>query len=217
MSTPIDSEQPAADSNDPFGLGAAWPDSSTVFGVVQKRKYRLDHELAVMGGVFPVDPYAKAVTAGLGYTVHLTDSVAWELVRASYAFNVHTTLRKKLEMTALAQSGQALRLPELQWLVASRLVLKPLYGKQAWFNTQVMHFEASLSAGPALLSRSAPARGLGLGMDVGAGLRMWLSPAWSLRFDLGELVFVDQQGGRVRPRQAIHVDFGLAASFGGES
>ncbi|MEM6731012.1 MAG: hypothetical protein AAF658_05625 [Myxococcota bacterium] len=122
--------------------------------VIQNRKYDLTNELSVLGGGFFVDPYYKGYTVTLAYTLHLNDFWAWEVVNGTYSFNAITSLQDEVQRVAFAQGQIPPVFPEIQWMVTSRLLLKPLYGKQAVFNTEVIHIEAFLAAGPAVLSRN---------------------------------------------------------------
>jgi outer membrane beta-barrel protein len=167
-------------------------------------------------GVLPVDPYFKGLTGTFGYTVHLSDNWAWEVAQLSYAYNLETSLYRKLVHISNAGGRDAPEIPAIQWVAASHLVLKPLYGKEAVFNTRVLHLEAFLEAGPAVVGMTGAAHKLDLGVDVGAGLRVWLSEAWSTRFDLGEMVFFHRENASTRVRQALTLRLGLALTFGGD-
>jgi outer membrane beta-barrel protein len=184
--------------------------------VIQNRKFTLDHEFALIGGVYPVDPYSKGITASLGYTVHFSENWAWEVAQFTYSFNFDTDLKKRLAQVAAARNGASLTLPEMSWVVASHLVLKPLYGKEDLFNTKVVHLEAQLQFGPAFVSRTTTDNPLSMGLDFGAGLRFWMTPVWSLRLDLGELLFLEDATSKMRLRQALHLGAGIAANLGGD-
>ncbi|MBN1960938.1 MAG: outer membrane beta-barrel domain-containing protein [Deltaproteobacteria bacterium] len=184
--------------------------------VIQNRKYELNHEFLFSSGVLPVDPYYKSVIGTFGYTVHFNDHWAWEIGQFSYAYNIQTSLMRKLKRTAEASGADTPNLPAIQWIAASHLVLKPLYGKEAMFNTKVVHLEAFLQLGPNVLNLTNTSSKLSFGADFGGGLRMWLSRTWSLRFDLSELVYLHDVTGKRRIRQAIQLRLGMAATLGGE-
>src|SRR5205823_4592757 len=117
--------------------------------VIQNRKYDLLHEFAFVAGSLPSDPYHFGLTGTAGYTLHFSQSLAWEVGEFTYAQNFEKKLQKELKRTALATGNRAPDLPAIDWIAASHIVLKPLYGKEALFNTQMLHLEAYLQAGPA--------------------------------------------------------------------
>jgi len=184
--------------------------------VIQNRKYQLDHEFAFSAGVLPVDPYFKSLIGTFGYTVHLSDNWAWEVGQFSYAYNVETSLMRKLTRTAEAAGTAVPLLPAVRWIAATHLVLKPLYGKEAVFNTKVVHLEAFLQTGPDVISMTNSGNKLDFGVDFGGGLRLWLSRSWSTRFDLSEMVYLHDANGSRRVRQALELRLGLAVTLGGE-
>jgi len=183
---------------------------------IQNRRFQLDHELTVSGGVLPVDPYYKGITATGSYTVHFGPNWAWELVQVTWAYNAQTDLMRKLIQVANAQGVATPEIPAIQWIAATHLVLKPLYGKQALFNTQVLHLEAYLQAGPAVVVMTGATRKYDLGADIGGGLRFWLTEGLSTRFDLGEMVYFHSEGSSTRVRQALMLRLGLSFTFGGD-
>jgi outer membrane beta-barrel protein len=184
--------------------------------VIQRRTHPLANELSLSGGVLPVDPYYKGWLGTVGFTHHFNDDVAWEVVQFSWAYNAQTALLQKLIRNAVASNDQVPELPAITWIAASHLVLKPLYGKEAFLNTRVFHLEAFLQAGPAVVGMMHAQSKVEVGADLGVGLRFWLSEAWSARFDAGELVYFHPVGGRTRVRQALSLRLGLAVSFGGD-
>jgi outer membrane beta-barrel protein len=180
--------------------------------VMQNRKYELLHEISLMLGTLPVDPYYKGLTGSVGYALHFGRVVAWEVVQFTYSFNIDTKLKSELIRVARSQGEDADEFPEIAWIATSRIVLKPLYGKEALFNTRVVHMEVFLQGGPAFLQRSEATESLAFGFDVGFGFRLWLEKWVSLRFDIMELVyFLDQN-----PEQSLHLHAGVAFNLRGE-
>jgi outer membrane beta-barrel protein len=145
---------------------------------VQNRKYTENHELHLGVGTVPLDAFYKGFTGTASYTWHFDDLWAWEVVSASYSLNVATSLREELERNWGVKPTE---FPELQWFGDSNLVLKPLYGKLAWFNDSLVYGELFFTAGPAL-ARYENA-GTFVGGNVGMGLRFYLSETVSWRID----------------------------------
>ncbi|MEM6533393.1 MAG: outer membrane beta-barrel domain-containing protein [Myxococcota bacterium] len=173
--------------------------------VIQNRKYDLTNELSVLGGGFFVDPYYKGVTGTLAYTIHLSDFWAWEVVQGTYSFNLDTTLKDEVQRVARAQGQTVPEFAEIQWMATSRLVLKPIYGKQAIFNTEVMHIEAFLAAGPAVLSRADGDASIAIGGDVGGGFRFWVSELVAVRLDIAQLLYFE--GSNFETDLRLHLGF----------
>jgi len=202
--------------------------------VIQNRKYDLLNELTLQLGVLPGDAFYKGLTGTVGYTLHLGQSVAWEIAQFTYSKNFDSNLKNEVIRIALSSGRIPPQFPEIQWIAASHLVLKPLYGKEAAFNTNVVHLEVFAQAGPAFVKTtniraSMPVVGLNFGFDAGMGLRLWLSPVVSLRLDLGYLGYWSQRGrlgpDRIRDPndrelyyiQAVHMRFGFAFNLRGDA
>jgi outer membrane beta-barrel protein len=186
--------------------------------VIQNRKYELLHEVSILLGGLPSDPYYYGLTATGGYTLHLGQSIAWEVAQFTYSYNRDKKLKEEVERVALATGTRAPDLPAIDWILATHLVLKPLYGKEAIFNTEVLHLEAFAQAGPAMVHSTDPVRPFSFGIDLGAGLRFWLSDAVSLRLDIGELLYwVQEAGGKDSDMKgALRLMFGLGFNLRGE-
>ena len=206
-----DAKKPAADATD-----APWADLSNPDDYanksVQRRKYELVSEFALLLGGLPANPYYKGYSATLGYTVHFNDTFAWEIAQGTFSFNVDTGLKTAL-VQLISQAGNTVPyLPETQWYVASHFIFKPIYGKQAFFDGSMTHVEAFLQVGPAVVGlTNAPTLVTG-GLDWGAGIRIWLTPVVSLRAELGQLYFYT--GGNIW--QVLHVYAGVGFNIGSD-
>ncbi len=182
--------------------------------ILQNRKYNLLNELIISVGGLPADPYNKGLTITGGYAIHFSDFVAWEIGNFTYSYNIDSGLKEKLVRVVNLYGLGTPELPEINWFVTSNLVLKPVYGKQAIFNRTVIHVEAYVLGGPAIVNRSTPDTEFSLGANVGAGLRFWLSEHTSLRIDLQELIFYATNTSNIET--ALHLHAGLGFAFGGD-
>lgn len=182
--------------------------------VLQNRKYNLLNELIVTVGGLPADAYNKGLTITGGYALHFSQFVAWEVGTFTYSYNIDSGLKEKLVRVVNLYGLGTPELPEINWFVTSNLVLKPIYGKQAIFNRNVIHVEAFLLAGPAIVNRSTPDTEFSIGANFGAGLRFWLSEHTSLRIDIQELLFYGSNTKEIESALHLHAGFGFA--FGGD-
>src|SRR5581483_940165 len=63
---------------------------------IQNRTYHLGQEFEFSVSVLPYDAFYKAVAPEFAYTVHFSDSFAWEAVRVGYAQRFDTGLKTQL-------------------------------------------------------------------------------------------------------------------------
>lgn len=157
---------------------------------VQERPYRMNHELSVGIGVLPLDAFYTGYTAQVGYTFHFTDTFAWQVGRFSYSYDIDTGLR-----AALLQNFGVLptNYPQVTWIAGSDLMWSPLYGKTAFANRFVVHFEGFLLGGISVLDLTNQASGtlpFKPGVNLGVGGRLFYSEYISFRLEITDnLVF----------------------------
>lgn len=187
-------------------------EEDTGLDVLQNRKYVLLHEISLLGGSLPVDPYFKGITGSVGYALHFSDFVAWEVAQFTYSYNIDSKIKREVVRVQRINARQEPDFPEITWILASHLVIKPIYGKEAVFNREVVHLEAYVQAGPAFVQRSLPETSFSVGADMGVGLRLWWTPNVSLRFDISELIYM----AGAKPEAALHLHAGFGFNFRGE-
>jgi hypothetical protein len=188
---------------------------------VQQRKYELAHEMSLLVGGLPVDPYFKALTATVGYTLHLNNFIAWQLGSLTYSYvlptNFRTEITQRLNTPAILTAP---RMPAVKGFAASHLVIKPIYGKQAFRDYTLIHLEAYAQVGPALVWVNSLSQdeiqvfgdSFTVGLDWGLGIRLWLSPTVSLRGEMGQVLYFI--GGATA--QSIHFQGGVAINLGSD-
>lgn len=182
--------------------------------VLQNRKYNLLNEIFIEVGGLPADAYNKGLTGTVGYALHLSQFVAWEVGQFTYSYTINSGLKDKLLRIVDLYGFDQPELPEINWFVSSHLVLKPIYGKQAIFNRKLIHMEAFILAGPAIVNRSTPDTEFSIGANFGAGLRLWMTQKTSLRIDIQELLFYGSNTSTIET--ALHLHAGVAVNFGGD-
>ena len=167
-------------------LAAAEGDDPSERQAIQRRKYELDHELRLSIGTLPLDAYQKGWSLSLGYTLHLSDYVAWELFQVTGALLTSTDLRDEL-VDFFAVPEEDFAAPRA--LVTTGLEIAPLYGKQSFLNDPVGHQQLLIGiyAGVAFGDRGDFASTL---EDVrpligaGIGYRVFVTRQFSMRLDV---------------------------------
>lgn len=167
---------------------------------VQERTFRMSNELALGVGVLPLDAFYKGITGQVSYTYHFTDHFAWQVGRFAYSYNVNTPLRAQLE-----RDFQVLptAFEQVNWMAGSDLVWSPFYGKMAFLNRSVTHFEVFLLGGISVLNlKLATSAGTSSSpgstfpfrpaANVGVGVRVFSTRFISFRFDVTDNVVVSE-------------------------
>jgi outer membrane beta-barrel protein len=172
---------------------------------IEKRDLMGSHELAVTLGTLPMDAFVKGLTLQASYTYHFTNLYAWEIVGGLYSFNFGTGLEQELKDRFDVQPTE---LGELQAILNSNFVLKPLYGKLAITNDKVLTGELYFVLGYAhgFYTAARPA-----GIDFGVGLRMFLGKYFSLRLDIRDYMFMPEFKS---VSNNLFLSLGLSLTFG---
>ncbi len=172
-------------------------DPSRIFSI-QPRQYRLGHEFQLGVGFLPLDAFYLGIVATAGYTYHITDFWAWEIAGGGYSFNIDTSLEDELfERFQVKPTDQAARgIERISMFATTSAIIKPLFGKLAIFNSDIVYSETFLAAGVGGLRLGSFWRPV---VDIGLGLRFWSSQALSIRLDVRDyLVFTS-----FVPRQSL--------------
>jgi outer membrane beta-barrel protein len=169
---------------------------------IQNRTYHLGQEFEFSVSLLPYDAFYKAVAPEISYTVHFTDSFAWEAVRFGYAQRFDTNLKGQL----LGFGLQNTTFEEVNLFLSSDLMWAPLYAKMALVNKAVIYGELYGVAGGGAYNttqawRAAP--------NIGLGGRLFLSRVVSLRLEVREAVLIEDGAPSV-----LDVNLGLSINFG---
>lgn len=173
---------------------------------IQERKFQLNHELSLSGGVLPGDAFYKGVTGTVAYTAHFSDHFAWQVGRGTYSYSVDTGLREQLERDFGVLPTE---IEEVNWMIGSDLVFKPLYGKFAVMNQSVIYLEAFVLAGASAVSLDdsiLPAA------NIGVGVRLFLNQHVSMKLEAADHLIIG-----ARLLSVPIVNLGLALNFGGDA
>ena len=171
---------------------------------VQRRKFRMDHEIFAAAELQPLDAFYKGVGPVAGYTLHFTDVLAWEILRGGYSFRLKTGLRDQLEK----DFGVApTKFEEMEWYVGTAAMITPFYGKLSLVNRSVTHAELFILIGATVGKFNDTYKP---GPQAGIGLRFFLTEWISVRFDFRYHYLISS-----KPTQVIDLALGLAFNLGG--
>jgi outer membrane beta-barrel protein len=178
---------------------------------VQQRLFRLGLELHAGVGALPVNAFDKGYIVDGDVTYHFSSAWAWEIIQASYVFVQADTGLK----TQLLNNFKVLpvELTTPQFLGSSNLVFTPFYGKLAGLNRSVSHIEIFFPVGPALARYQNPGQFEG-GIDIGVGLRWFMSTHTSLRFDARDFLVTPSLSNFSLTNELLFA-LGLSVEFGG--
>jgi outer membrane beta-barrel protein len=182
---------------------------------VQDRAFRMNSELMLAIGVVPLDAFYKGLSGEVSYTYHFSDSIAWQIGRFLYSYNISTGLQNQLvrdfgvNPTAFTQTN---------WIAGSDFMWTPIYGKFAWLNSSVAHFEIYTLLGLSVVNQrvsSDIAAGTTSttfvpGINFGIGWRFYISKGVSLRFEWSDNVCFATTG----VQNIMVVQLGVAFNFG---
>lgn len=175
---------------------------------VQRRKFREAHELQIAFAALPLDAFYKGLGGEVGYTWHVNDRFAWEVVHGGYAADVDTGLKTQLQTDFGVAPTQ---FEVAKYYVNSNVVLKPLYMKASLFNRAVVHGELFFLGGGGIFSMTSGIKPSG---DVGLGGRLYLSPHVSVRSDVRENFVLVQNFAKTK--NVITFSLGLSFDFGSD-
>jgi outer membrane beta-barrel protein len=172
---------------------------------IQPRPYRLGHEFQLGAGVLPLNAFYVGLVPAASYTYNFTDFWAWEIASVGYSWDLDTSLESDLKkdygVQPVNHGGDRIHL-----FGTTNLVIKPLFGKLAIFNHDIVSAETYfvLGGGPLLLGKYwRPA------VDVGFGLRFWSSNAISMRLDVRDyFIFA-----KMLPEQSLFIMVSAAFNF----
>jgi outer membrane beta-barrel protein len=182
---------------------------------VQDRSYRMQSELMLAIGVLPLDAFTKGISGEVSYTYHFSDSFAWQIGRFLYSYNIATGLQNQLTRDF---GVNPTAFPQTLWIAGSDVMWTPIYGKFAWLNNSVAHFEIygllGLSVANQRVSSDIAAGTTATqflpGFDFGIGWRFYITKSVSLRFEVTDNVLFATSG----IQNIMVVQAGVCFNFG---
>jgi outer membrane beta-barrel protein len=176
---------------------------------IQERAYRMEHEFDLSVGVLPLDAFTKNFYAQVGYTLHFTDSFAWQIGRGAYGYSANTGLREQLQRDFGVLPTAFDQIP---FFVGSDLMWKPFYGKLSVLNKAVIHGEFFLLLGASVFKYTTAFRPA---VNVGGGGRIFLSRYASIRLDVTDNVVLSTSGNATSVLNVMALTLSLGINFGG--
>jgi outer membrane beta-barrel protein len=165
-------------------------DAEKVYAV-QNRVFHRNHEIDLSLGYIADDDFFHVYPVGAGYTYHFNNHFSWEVGRAQYMFNVDKDLKETLRTEFDVQPE---RFAEQKYMYHTHLVFKPLYGKHAFLNRNVINNEIYLFGGPGIVhyewdfSTGEVRKEDALSLSFGIGMKYFLSKKVCLNFEIRDLV-----------------------------
>jgi outer membrane beta-barrel protein len=185
---------------------------------VQRRLFREGLELSGGLGFLPLNAFEKGFAVEGTVTYHFSTTWGWEIGQGAYVFaNADTGLQQQL----LANFGvQPTQLTYAQFLGSSNLLFTPFYGKLAVLNHSVSHIEVFFPLGIALgkyANDPGNPNGFREGIDIGLGVRWFLSTHTALRIDARDYILTPGFSSSLFALdQELFVTLGLSIAFGGD-
>ena len=183
-------------------------DQGKVFAI-QERNFRMNHEFALSTSFLPLDAFYKFVAIGGHYTVHFDDFWAWEAIHFSFTkyLDIDTGLKKEMIDNWKASPTDTHR---IDYYLDTNLMLKPFYGKMALFDDTIVHMETYILLGLGTLRSEAPVP-FPVSINVGVGMRIFLSDTISLRFEAREYTVFFIESGAIEHILSLGVGFSYNA------
>lgn len=216
----------AAQQSEPEAPAASTPQTVPV---VQNRLHRLRWELALGAALLPADAFTKQAGVTASLTYHFSDLIAWEAIHLhAYAADPghvvawSSSQRRQLEDSiGVAPQRFTVSLYEID----TSFVVSPVYAKLSLLNRHVLYLQmfalggvglSMITGGDPADGSLEPGRGLrpAVLVDVGVGLRVWITPRVSVRYDLRQYAAVDTATGTAA--WPLYMSLAAAINFDGK-
>jgi len=177
---------------------------------IQERLFQRDHEIGLLLGYLSNSDFYHVYPIGINYTFHYNEYIAWEVARVQYMLNQEKDLKSDLEKNFGATPSQ---FSEPKYMLHSHFVLKPLYGKDALWNSGIINRETYFFLGGGIVnyekqySWGEPDNETALSVSFGLGTRYFLSENVCLHFEIRDLVNMKEE------KTENNLSFGFALSY----
>lgn len=170
------------------------------------------HELTAYFGIIPNDPFINYYPIGLRYDYWLLESVGLE---ADFSY-IGDTFRSDSDLsTFLSDNGaDVVLLDQQRWRGHFGVNWAPFYGKIAFLNLKLLHFDFNLFGGIGVVAvrslnedRTEEVDEYKVEGSLGCGVNLWFVDWFSLRIDFRQFIFEKAGGGAAHPSE---ISFGLS-------
>ena len=166
--------------------------------VIQDRKYNKAKrlELGLEAGNFAASPFYTTWNYGARTAYHFTEYLGIEGIfnLSSSSFNKHGTQINEFLSSRSFTSTKEFREPK--WYSGLGFVWSPIYGKFAFFRSNIIHYDFFATIGASVLKTNTNvtvANGgsnqTHVGSLLGLGLKVFLSKSWAFRFDTRQVIY----------------------------
>ena len=194
-----------------------WATMRSVF-TLQQRRFQKSKRfgITVYGGLIPNNIFEQYIPLGLRLNYFILENIGIELA-GSYAFKVSTGLENQIREENGIGAGQVLIGDTQVSHTNFGIVWSPFYGKGAFYNSGLVHFDLYLFAGAGIVIKETtpnfnadPEQEIKPEGALGGGLAMFLGNHFAVRADFRQFVFQKIVGGVANPSE---VSLGLSYFF----
>lgn len=184
-------------------------DDEKVFAI-QERVFHRYHEIGLNIGYIPDEDFYNAYPIGLGYTYHFNHYLAWEVARGQFMLTQEKDIKGTLEKDFGVTPEVFL---EPKYMIHSNIIIKPLYGKEAFWNKGILNHESYLIIGGGIInyekkySNGETDAETDPSVCLGAGTRYFLGRNLCLNLEIRDLINMKKDN------TENNVYFGLGFSF----
>lgn len=157
---------------------------------IQNRVFFRHHELGLSTGYIADDDFFHVYPMAASYTFNYSELWSLEVFRFQYMF----TQEKDLKDELLDLGVEPSRYPEQKYALHSHLVIKPLYGKSAVFNQNIVNHETYFFAGGGV-TRYEWIRSFGEketedapSLSFGGGMKFFLNDRFCLNLEIRDVM-----------------------------
>jgi outer membrane beta-barrel protein len=164
-------------------------DQGKVFAI-QDRDFRMNHEFSISLAFLPLDAFYKFFAVSGHYVLHFNDLWAWEAIHFSFSkfLDIDTGLKKQMNDD---WDVSATDTPKVDYFLDTNLMIKPMYGKVALFDSWVINLETYFLIG---IGAEKFQTAWFPSADLGVGMRIFITNTISLRIEAREYLYLEEGG-----------------------
>lgn len=129
-------------------------------------------------GIWPVNPYFNSFSIDVGYTHLYGRTWSWEVVRASYMYNVDKGLTSTL---ADDYNVQPTSIERPNFILSSDIKYVLAYGKFIFFQQYIRYFRSEILGGPSFAITNQRSS---IGFNVGWGFEVYVNDLFSWKVQI---------------------------------